>query len=82
MRKWLRFNYQIEDSETGFFGRVLACLFLERRAFYVEPWPGNEWAIYLKAEGDNLQRMGEIGREAGLRPTAFTEVQTEVQLEI
>lgn len=76
--KWLRFNYKIEDSESGLFGRVLSYLFVERRAFYAEPWPENEWAVYLKAEGDNLKRMGEIGREAGLRPTAFMEVQLEL----
>lgn len=75
--KWLRFNYKIEDSEFGLFGRVLSYLCVERRAFYAEPWPENEWAIYLKAEGDNLKRMGEIGREAGLRPTAFKETQFE-----
>lgn len=77
-KKWLRFNYKIEDNESGLFGRVLSYLFVERRAFYAEPWPENEWAIYLKAEGDNLKRMGEIGREAGLRPVAFVEVKLEI----
>lgn len=77
-KKWLRFNYKIEDNESGLFGRVLSYLFVERRAFYAEPWPENEWAIYLKAEADNLKRMEEIGREAGLRPVAFTEVQLEI----
>lgn len=76
--KWLRFNYKIEDNESGLFGRILSHLFIEQRAFYVEPWPENEWALYMKAEGDNLKRMGEIGREAGLRPVAFTEVQLEI----
>lgn len=78
VKKWLRFTYKIEDSESGLFGRVLSYLFIERRAFYAEPWPDNQWAIYLKAEGDNLKRMGEIGREAGLRPAAFQEVQLEI----
>lgn len=78
LKKWLRFNYKVEDNESGLFGRVLSYLFVERRAFYAEPWPENEWAIYLKAEGDNLKRMGEIGREAGLRPIAFTEVRLEI----
>lgn len=73
--KWLRFMFRIESpAEMGSFGRILATLTVDRVAVYIEPWPENDYAIYVKDEVENRRQVMLLAKQADLIPISAIEV--------
>lgn len=73
--KWLRFMFRMTDAERGLLGRVLSgIIYGHSMACFVEPWPEDDYAVYVKAEADNARLVMQLTKEAGLTPVSAVEV--------
>ena len=73
--KWLRFMFRMTDGERGLLGRVLSgILYGHSMACFIEPWPEDDYAVYVKAEADNTKLVMQLAKEAGLTPVSAVEV--------
>lgn len=73
--KWLRFMFRMTEAERGLLGRVLSgILYGHNLACFVEPWPEEDYAVYVKAEADNAKLVMRLTKEAGLTPVSAVEV--------
>ena len=74
---WLRFMFRLADpKERGLMGLILGrLLFDEGLATFVEPWPGDDVAVYVRDEAENVKQVLAVTKAAGLTPVGF--VKTE-----
>lgn len=74
--KWFRFMFRIESpAEMGSFGKILCQIIIENMAVYIEPWPENDLALYIKDEGENRKEVMALAKQTGLIPISAKEVQ-------
>ena len=75
--RWLRFMFRLADpKERGLMGLILGrLLFDEGLATFVEPWPGDDVAVYVRDEAENVKQVLAVTKAAGLTPIGF--VKTE-----
>lgn len=73
--KWLRFMFRMTDAERGLLGRIIGgIIYSYGMACYIEPWPEDDYAVYVKAEADNAKLVMQLTKEAGLTPVSAVEV--------
>lgn len=74
--KWLRLMFRIESpAEMGSLGKILCQVIIENMPVYVEPWPENDLALYIKDEGENRKQVMGLAKQANLIPISAVEVQ-------
>lgn len=67
---WSRFMFRLADgSEQGHFGLILADLLLENGVpAFVEPWPGQDIALYVKDTPENVASVMQAAKKRALTP--------------